>query len=1343
MNTRGTRTTETHKPHGWLELLQTSGPFLTLPVLTRVFGDRVPAVSTSLRARIRVAAETMMRTDGDTRTAFIDTMLDDAFDWGPYRTDDLPDALCAFVDEHSQQVRPDLAFTALGDTPEGDGSEEEGGGERSEGEHRLFALVTAWGTHPLTRTTIGTWTASPAERLAVLLRARDVPIGLVTDGRWWAIVWAPRGGAMGVAVWDASLFSEEPDSLAALIALLGRARFLGVTDTDRLPDLLTESATRQDEITDQLGLQVRDAVELLITTFDRLDHDANGALLAGVDDDELYSGAVTVMMRIIFVLFAEERRLLPSDHAVYDAGYSIGNLEAELREHASLYGEQTLEHRTGAWHRLLATARAVHSGVAHENLRLPAYGGTLFDPETHPWLEGRTSGQPLGAARPPAVDDRTVLRMLRAVQYVELGTGKNKEARRLTFRALGVEQIGYVYEGLLELEVRTAADVVIHLERPRTGQKQDQWPRTKPSVEVPVSELATWLTATTVAEQVKKRTRWTPKKVATKLAEPVDDAELRKSLGAHSDLLETIRPVAPALMRTEQDLPMITLPGRRYLAPSIRRASTGTHYTPPQLTERIVAGALEPLIYRPGPLETADRDSWVLRPSDEIRDLRIADIAMGSGAFLVSACRYLADRLLEARSAEGEEQALRETTRIAHGTADAEVPPVLLAARREIAERCLYGVDINHLAVEMAKLSLWLLTMDPQRPFGFLDDRLVQGDSLLGLVSSEQLDTLHIDPVTGRGLHATGFDFSDSWHTTLRSAADTRRKIAAHGVSSIRDVEFKQHLLTHAHAATRDLTTVADYLTGIGLTNATEKTRKFDTAFIGAGIEIGNRLDDGLDELRGQADTLIQQGRPAGIADRTPLHWPLVFPEIFADHLDPGFDAIVGNPPFLGGKKISGVLGSDYLAWLVRYDGAGIKGNADLAARFVLRTQKLVNSRGQLGLICTNTLVQGDTLEVGMAQAIQRGLTVRKGLTSHPWPAAGANLEIVEVWASNAAVDANGERLLDEELVPEIGPDLQLVGRVRGPKHALVENENLAFQGSNVLGLGFTLTHEEAADLIARDPRNADALAPYVIGKDLNQRPDHSASRWIINFRDWPLGRAETYPDLIDIIRDKVKPERDKLPDYKRRVRDAWWRYEHQAPTLYAAIADLDHVLAISLVGSAVMPVRVPTGPVFAHKCAVFALDDFASLAVLSSNVHFAWVVRYTSTLETRINYSPSDVFVTLPRPEPTAVLYELGERLDVERRELMLSRGWGLTTTYNHVHDPSDHDPQVVNLREIHAAIDRAVFGAYGWTDLDPQIGHHRTTVGTRWTFAPAVRFEVLDRLLEENQRRHAAETT
>ncbi len=179
-------------------------------------------------------------------------------------------------------------------------------------------------------------------------------------------------------------------------------------------------------------------------------------------------------------------------------------------------------------------------------------------------------------------------------------------------------------------------------------------------------------------------------------------------------------------------------------------------------------------------------------------------------------------------------------------------------------------------------------------------------------------------------------------------------------------------------------------------------------------------------------------------------------------------------------------------------------------------------------------------------------------------------------------------------------------------------------------------------------------------------------------------------------------------------------------------------MLAISLVGSAVMPVRVPTGPVFAHKCAVFALDDFASLAVLSSSVHTTWVIRYTSTMRTDINYAPSDVFLTLPRPQPTPTLERLGRRLDHERRELMLSRGWGLTTTYNHVHDRTDRDPAVVALRELHTEIDEAVLASYGW-DLDLGIGHHPTKIGTRWTVSPRARFELLDLLLEENHRRAA----
>ena len=233
---------------------------------------------------------------------------------------------------------------------------------------------------------------------------------------------------------------------------------------------------------------------------------------------------------------------------------------------------------------------------------------------------------------------------------------------------------------------------------------------------------------------------------------------------------------------------------------SSRRAATGTHYTPRPLAEEVAEGALQPLVYRPGPLETSDQARWRIRPSTEIEQLRVADIAMGSGAFLVAACRYLADRLVEAWRAEGRADALAaQLHRTAGRTgADAEAAAILLEARRRVAEHCLYGVDINPLAVEMAKLSLWLITMDRERPFGFLDDRLVCGDSLLGLVNVDQLETLHVDPADGRRLHQGRLDFGETWRSRLAEAADLRRRITTATAVTIRDIEYKHRLLEQA-----------------------------------------------------------------------------------------------------------------------------------------------------------------------------------------------------------------------------------------------------------------------------------------------------------------------------------------------------------------------------------------------------------------------------------------------------------------------------------------------------------------------------------------------------------------
>jgi hypothetical protein len=327
------------------------------------------------------------------------------------------------------------------------------------------------------------------------------------------------------------------------------------------------------------------------------------------------------------------------------------------------------------------------------------------------------------------------------------------------------------------------------------------------------------------------------------------------------------------------------------------------------------------------------------------------------------------------------------------------------------------------------------------------------------------------------------------------------------------------------------------------------------------------------------------------------------------------------------------------------------------------------------------------------------------------------------------------DAILDGEPVPHLAIDLQPYLRETGRPALLEENEGLAFMGSNVLGLGFTMEPAQAQMFIADDPHNEEVLFPYVIGADLNRRPDCSASRWIINFRDWPLERAERYPLLIQRVRTLVKPERER--SNRAQYRNRWWMYAERGVELYEAIAELDHVLAISLVGNTLMPVRVPTGQVFAHACAVFALDDFASIAVLSSSAHQVWAIRYTSTMRTDIRYAPSDVFVTFPRPAATPLLDELGEQLDSERRNVMIGRALGLTKLYNQVNDPAVSDQAIVRLRELHVQIDEAVLAAYGWNDVDPEIGHHGTKIGVRWTVSPRARFELLDRLLVENHRR------
>ena len=162
----------------------------------------------------------------------------------------------------------------------------------------------------------------------------------------------------------------------------------------------------------------------------------------------------------------------------------------------------------------------------------------------------------------------------------------------------------------------------------------------------------------------------------------------------------------------------------------------------------------------------------------------------------------------------------------------------------------------------------------------------------------------------------------------------------------------------------------------------------------------------------------------------------------------------------------------------------------------------------------------------------------------------------------------------------------------------------------------------------------------------------------------------------------------------------------------------------------------------------MFANNSLSLQAVLSSSIHWVWAVKYSSTLETRVNYAPSDVFETFPRSHlaeaSERALEAIGRTLDEERREIMLRRELGLTRLYNRVNDPTladSADPDVARLRVIHRELDEAVMAAYGWDDVPLDHGFHTYRKMTRWTISPAARVEVLDRLLALNHERAAAQ--
>jgi hypothetical protein len=218
-------------------------------------------------------------------------------------------------------------------------------------------------------------------------------------------------------------------------------------------------------------------------------------------------------------------------------------------------------------------------------------------------------------------------------------------------------------------------------------------------------------------------------------------------------LRDRILPYASLLRTDPWGYPLVHHKGAFVVVLGADRRESGTHYTPKSLTERIVEETLTPVVYR-GPAQGKAPEDWELKSAEELLDLKICDPAMGSGAFLVQACRWLSDRLVESwtvteaagKQIDNEGRIVDDASCGGYDSMSQDAEERAIVARRLVAERCLYGVDKNPLAVELAKLSLWLTTMSKGRPFGFLDHNLRSGDSLLGIHDIRQLTELSIVP---------------------------------------------------------------------------------------------------------------------------------------------------------------------------------------------------------------------------------------------------------------------------------------------------------------------------------------------------------------------------------------------------------------------------------------------------------------------------------------------------------------------------------------------------------------------------------------------------------------------
>ncbi|MGB8854343.1 MAG: DNA methyltransferase [Pirellulales bacterium] len=795
------------------------------------------------------------------------------------------------------------------------------------------------------------------------------------------------------------------------------------------------------------------------------------------------------------------------------------------------------------------------------------------------------------------------------------------------------------------------------------------------------------------------------------------------------------------------------------------RSATGSHYTPDDLVQPLIKHSLDHLI--------ADRLTKP-DPEKELLDLRVADIACGSGHILLAAARRIATELAIVRT--GEEQ---------------PSPTAYRTALRDTIRTCIYGVDLNPLAVELCKVALWLEAHNPGEPLNFLDHRIKCGNAIVGYVRREEVDAgvpdeafaklPADDPDVAKEIRARNkserksrdqkkFAFTKDRQGQIDAVLDKWKTIAAMPERVPAEIDakkdaFNAFMSSGAAFVLKQIASIPIAQFYLPRTEENEPKLITDEAF--------REYWSGNLSPQGQAPAAA-----VGVATKKRFfHWFLEFPEIVQRG---GFDCILGNPPYLGGQALSGTYGHEFCNYVKQaYAPTGL---SDLVVFFLRRIFTLLRPGGFTAFITTNSIKDGDIRKDGLEQAVAQGGSINFAVRGIKWP---GEAKLIVSLVSIHKGPWRGVRILDSQAVAAINAHLEDSAVSREPL-PLAANESRVFQGCIFLGDGFVLSSHEAGAMLEADPQNKAVIRPILNGQELNNRPNQQPARQIIDFGDMSVSTASTYAAPFARVLALVKPVREN--DNRALYRDRWWLYAESRPGLTAALKGVQRCFIAARTTKHLSFSASTVDRVFSDALYVCTTERWDVFAVLHSCLHESWARKYSGALKQDLRYSPSKCFETYAFPDglwqtPSAGLADIGSRYHEHRRQLMLSLWLGLTDVYNLFHSreldadlakhfasrakkdpagasiPEEHRAGavaftldaaragIVELRRLHVELDTAVRDAYGWQDLP--LEHDFYEVETlpendrvRYTISPAARKELLKRLLAENHRRADAES-